>query len=196
MRKIPKQARSRTMVDRILAAGADVLRTDGYAAFTTNRVAAAAGISPGSLYQYFPNKAAIIAEVVERWSAELTDQVAGSFAARVGQEGAEGLRGVIDSVVAALETDPALLRVVMLDLPPTASRTNLLALEKRVQEVAIAYWAGSEPGTHVGTHGVRSWVLVLAVEHLATRWVLDGQPIPREDLIAEMVTLTSAYLEN
>jgi AcrR family transcriptional regulator len=59
-RKQPRQARSSRLVADILEAAARVLARDGAYRFTTARVAEAAGISVGSLYQYFPNKAAIL----------------------------------------------------------------------------------------------------------------------------------------
>ena len=59
-RKSPKQARSAQLVADILTAAAQVLARDGAHRFTTARVAEKAGVSVGSLYQYFPNKAAIL----------------------------------------------------------------------------------------------------------------------------------------
>jgi len=67
-RKTPKQARSAQLVTDILAAAAQVLARDGAQHFTTARVAAKAGVSIGSLYQYFPNKAAILFRLqAEEW---------------------------------------------------------------------------------------------------------------------------------
>ncbi|WP_441235828.1 TetR family transcriptional regulator [Bradyrhizobium sp. 930_D9_N1_4] len=59
-RKHPKQARSSDLVAAILDAAVQVLATEGAQRFTTARVAERAGVSVGSLYQYFPNKAAIL----------------------------------------------------------------------------------------------------------------------------------------
>ena len=60
LRKEPRQTRSVRMVEDIVAAAARVLAKEGAARFTTARVAEAAGVSIGSLYQYFPNKAALL----------------------------------------------------------------------------------------------------------------------------------------
>lgn len=60
LRKQPKQARSNELVSVILEAAVQVLATEGAQRFTTARVAERAGVSIGSLYQYFPNKAAIL----------------------------------------------------------------------------------------------------------------------------------------
>jgi AcrR family transcriptional regulator len=71
-RKQPQQDRSRLMRDRILSASLRVLADEGALGFTTTRVADEAGISVGSLYQYFPNKHALVlaihnADVVKGW---------------------------------------------------------------------------------------------------------------------------------
>ncbi|WP_174513599.1 TetR family transcriptional regulator [Methylocella tundrae] len=65
-RKEPKQGRSRQMRDDILTASIRVLRKEGPLRFTTWRVAEAAGISVGSLYQYFPNKHALVFAIHSR----------------------------------------------------------------------------------------------------------------------------------
>jgi AcrR family transcriptional regulator len=57
---MPKQARSNDLVSAVLDAAVQVLETEGAQRFTTARVAERAGVSVGSLYQYFPNKAAIL----------------------------------------------------------------------------------------------------------------------------------------
>jgi AcrR family transcriptional regulator len=66
MRKRPSQGRSRVTVTSILEAADRILRTDGYAAASTNRVARVAGFSVGSLYQYFRDKQAIVLALIDR----------------------------------------------------------------------------------------------------------------------------------
>jgi AcrR family transcriptional regulator len=65
-RKAPKQARSQATVQAILTAGARVLAQESLAGFNTNRIAEVAGVSVGSLYQYFPNKAALAVALIDQ----------------------------------------------------------------------------------------------------------------------------------
>ena len=68
-RKVPIQKRSRDNVERILKAAAAVLEEEGYDQLKTVTIAERAGASIGSVYQYFPNKHAILTQLVERWLA-------------------------------------------------------------------------------------------------------------------------------
>lgn len=65
-RKKPIQTRSTVTVDAIVEATVRILRQDGWAACTTTRIAALAGVSVGSLYQYFPNRNAIAVEIIRQ----------------------------------------------------------------------------------------------------------------------------------
>ncbi|MEW5686714.1 MAG: TetR/AcrR family transcriptional regulator [Pseudomonadota bacterium] len=66
LRKPPRQARAVAMVETILEASARILEAEGLAAFNTNAVAARAGASIGSLYQYFPGKDALLTALIRR----------------------------------------------------------------------------------------------------------------------------------
>ncbi len=70
LKKEPRQARARATVDAIVAAAAQVLVREGYARSTTNRIANRAGVSIGSLYEYFPGKEAVFAELRRREAAK------------------------------------------------------------------------------------------------------------------------------
>lgn len=65
-RKAPRQTRSRATVEAILTATARVLVQEGFERTTTNRIAQVAGVSVGSLYQYFPNKQALVRALYDR----------------------------------------------------------------------------------------------------------------------------------
>ena len=74
-RKVPGQARSRETVSVILEASARILESVGLRGFNTNAIAARAGVSVGSLYQYFPNKDAIVRALITGFEETLHDAV-------------------------------------------------------------------------------------------------------------------------
>jgi AcrR family transcriptional regulator len=80
-RKQPVQDRSSFMVESILQAATRVLSKESLEGFNTNRVAEVAGISVGSLYQYFPNKAALVAALLAREHASLCADIEACIAA-------------------------------------------------------------------------------------------------------------------
>jgi AcrR family transcriptional regulator len=182
------------MVERIVTAGREVLLRDGYDAFSTNRVADQAGISPGSLYQYFPNKAAIITAVIDRYSDDVADRVAGALTDRLGEFGPQMIRDTAGALLDALAANAALLRVVMEDLPATRNRDRRTALERRVRELLAAYLAARPGSTRSTDHAATAWVLVMAIENLTVRYVLDEPAISREQLLDEVVALCAGYL--
>src|SRR5690242_4040434 len=79
-RKRASQQRSRALVDALIEATARILVRDGFDRASTNRIAAAAGVSVGSLYQYFPSKEALVAAVIERHNRELLQVVRDALA--------------------------------------------------------------------------------------------------------------------
>lgn len=104
-RKIPRQARSRALVDAIIEATARIFERTGPTACTTNAVAEIAGVSIGSLYQYFPNRRALTAALVVREHAQL---IAAFSAAATRQTAAERLTGMIHAAVEYDFARPAL----------------------------------------------------------------------------------------
>jgi AcrR family transcriptional regulator len=71
-----RQARGERRIAQLLEAAGEVFVESGYSATTTNAIAARAGVSPGSLYQYFPNKDAIAAALAESYAAQLDELLA------------------------------------------------------------------------------------------------------------------------
>lgn len=79
VRRRPTQARARDTVARIVGAAREVLATEGADAFNTNHIARRAGVSVGSLYDYFPNKQAIVRHLIEDLAGEETDAILERF---------------------------------------------------------------------------------------------------------------------
>lgn len=192
MRKEPRQERSRQMVERLVVAGRTVLARDGYAGFATNRVADAAGVSPGSLYQYFRDKEELLALILDRYWDEVAGRVAASLADRFEDPPERMVRNTIESLLSALEQDSQLLRVAVQEVPPSRLQDRRQQLRQRIQDLTTAYLSlTGRGGARVST---RAWVIVSAMEGLALRWVLDGQAIGRAELVDELAALAEGYL--
>ncbi len=98
-RRKPRQARAREKVEAILEAARVLLAEQGADAFNTNRIASDAGVGIGTLYEYFPNKQAIIGELIDRLSASETDVVLARLAEVEGQPWPETIRAVVPTVL-------------------------------------------------------------------------------------------------
>jgi len=115
-RKRPQQARSSDLVSAILEAAIQVLAREGAARFTTTRVAERAGVSVGSIYQYFPNKAAILFRLQsDEW--QQTSKMLGDTLRDASCSPLERVRRLVHAFVKS-ECDEAAMRVALSDAAP------------------------------------------------------------------------------
>jgi AcrR family transcriptional regulator len=115
-RKKPQQARSTDLVAAILEAAIQVLSREGAQRFTTTRVAERAGVSVGSVYQYFPNKAAILFRLQSDEWRQTTDMLRATLA-DAARPPLERLRRLVHAFVKS-ECDEAAMRVALADAAP------------------------------------------------------------------------------
>ena len=114
------QDRSRATVEALVEATARILVREGYDRASTNRIAATAGVSIGSLYQYFPSKEALVAAVVERRAQKLSRVGRGAFL-RVASRPIEiAVREIVAAGIDAHRVDPKLHRVLNEEVPRVA----------------------------------------------------------------------------
>ena len=127
-RKQPRQARSRALVEAILDATERVLAQEGSEATTTTRVAEVAGVSVGSLYQYFPSRDALLAAVIER-RVERDEQ---EFLAHLGTLGDASLATVLRAgarwLVEVYRREPELYRTMVEEMERVAREPRVQAL--------------------------------------------------------------------
>jgi AcrR family transcriptional regulator len=115
-RKQPQQARSAELVATILEAAVQVLAKEGAQRFTTARVAEKAGVSIGSLYQYFPNKAAILFRLQsDEWRQ--TSELLRGILENAGQPPLMRLRTLVHAFIRS-ECEEAAMRVALNDAVP------------------------------------------------------------------------------
>jgi len=195
-RKKPKQERSAATVDAILGATARVLARDGYDHLSTNKVALQAGVSIGSLYQYFPNKEALVAALVDRHREDLM----GIFFARMREVAdapvAVAARVLVRALVEAHAADPKLHRTLHEQVPRVGRLAHLLEdLEVHAAGAVRAYLATHEHELAVRDLDTATFVIVHAVESITHASVLSRpKGIPIERFIDEATDLVVAYL--
>jgi AcrR family transcriptional regulator len=196
-RKLPKQARSETTVEAILEAAAQVFERQGYAAGTTNRIAARAGVSIGSLYQYFPNKDAILVALVYRHLAEST-AVLGPHLERLsrGAHFDDVLPDIVNAMVVLHALAPGLHRVLFEEtqLPPTL-RAELDGVEDQFVDLTADALAADPHSRPTHPH-LSARIVISAIEGLTHRLVLRPPPgVTPEAIAGEITALVRAYVQ-
>src|SRR5690349_12670899 len=111
-RKHASQKRSHATIDALIEATARILVRDGFDKASTNRIACEAGVSVGSLYQYYPGKEALVAAVIERHNRDLMKLVREAVADVAAQPIDIGLRKLVAAAIEAHRLDPRLHRVL------------------------------------------------------------------------------------
>lgn len=196
-RRTPTQQRARDTVDVILEAAAQVFAERGYAAGTSNRIAARAGVSVGSFYQYFPNKDAVLVALVERHleaGMRAVEQLLETAAAEPGDLEAT-LRSFVSAMLALHEREPDLHRVLFEEAPhPAELHECVLRAEERLAHI----WRSilrELPRLRVRDSDTAAHLLVQLTEALTHRFVLHGlHELPSNAFIEEVVTLLKRYL--
>ena len=194
VRKRPSQARSQLTVEVILDAAAQVFEAHGYGAGTTNRIAQRAGVSIGSVYEYFPNKDAIVVALAERELArerqEILDLLEGS-----GDEGLAGvLRQFVETIVGFHARSPGLHRILFdeAEHPPEA-HACVLRFEESLAHTLERVLRRRRLG--VGDADLAAHIVVQTTESLAHRFVLRGiHGLDQDTFVAEVTRLLASYL--
>ena len=201
-RKAPRQQRAHETRARILDAARRVFAEHGYAAGTTNRIAEAAGLSIGSLYQYFPNKDAILVELVDQHIDAGTDAVL----AALGTAGDRSpdptgvplhrlIATAVEAMVALHGTDRGLHRVLFEEAPrPPDQLARLRALERDLTARVAAVLA-HHPEVTARDPVVAARLAIDAVESLVHRIATDADSGIADDVLtAEITRMVAAYL--
>lgn len=194
-RRKPSQRRSQATVTAILDAAARVFEARGFEAGTTNHVAELAGVSIGSLYEYFPNKDAMVVALVER---ELERERARLLAllapAATPAELAGQLHAFVETVVELHARRPALHRILFdqADHPP-AAHACVLRFEEALAHALAASLRSAAPA--LADPDLTAHLIVQTTESLAHRFVLRGiHDLDRAGFVSELTRLLAGYV--
>ena len=179
-RKLASQERSRSTVDALLEATARVLVKEGYDRASTNRIAEVAGVSIGSLYQYFPSKEALVAAVIDRHTQQVS-QVTRNALVKVAARPIEvAAREFVSVAIDAHRVNPKLHGVLSEQIPRVGRLENIEANVREGYALVRGYLEAHRDEIDVADLDLAAFVLVTAVEALTHAAVLR-----RPDILAD-----------
>ena len=192
-RRIPRQSRSRATVDAILEAAARVLEQDGYERANVNRVAALAGVSVGSLYQYFPTKQALAAGVARQLSARMLETF-GHDLADLGQLAPhQAIPRVVERAIEAFRLAPRLRRVLRDEVLAAGQVFDTPDFDATLRGAIAAYLQVHGDQVRPTDLHLAARLVMTAVQGVAEAWA--GQPdVDSSALAAETADLVARYL--
>jgi AcrR family transcriptional regulator len=197
MRRKPRQARSQERVNRILDVAEELFASQGYVLTTTNEIAAQAQVAIGSLYQFFPDKSAILKALALRYTEVLHQQLTTM------EEAEPATLPLIDYVDRLIDTTEQFFiqnpgyHAIFMEIQETTP--ELIAIEEAADAKLIRDWAGwldkRYPGLATEDYAAISFVLVKAIGTLL--WLSHSKENPfRLRLIAETKRLILSYLQS
>ena len=199
MRRKPKQARSQARVNRILAAAEQLFIAEGYDATTTNAIAAHAGVSIGSLYQFFPDKAAIVQALAVRYTELLhqrysrvdTDEIAAlslsTYVDRMIDTADQFFKDYPGYHAIFMETQGAIPELAEIDAAGDIRLIQKLAMHLSLRD--------SDSGLAAGDYEAIAFAIVKAIGNLL--WLsLSQEPVFQQRLVAEAKRLAFNYLQS
>ena len=198
-RKNASQQRSRATVDALVEATARILVREGFDKASTNRIAEVAGVSVGSLYQYFPNKEALVAAVIDRHQQKIMQTVRGELAGALNQPLEQAVRMLIAAAVKAHRVDPRLHRVLAEQIPRVGKLENVETFSRENFELFRSYLDGHRDELRVDDLELASFICVTSIEALTHNAVLHHSKTlsseAMEALIDEGTRLVVGYLK-
>jgi AcrR family transcriptional regulator len=196
-RKSASQKRSRLTVEAILDATARILIRDGFDKASTNRIATVAGVSVGSLYQYFPGKEAIVAALIERHNQEVMQAVQGELAEAVNLPMEQAVRKLVAVAVRAHRIDPKLHRVLAEQIPRVGRLEKAETFNRQNHALFAAFLERHRDEIRAVDLGLAAFVCVTSIEALTHTAVLHHKVVSDEAmraLIEEATHLIVGYL--
>ncbi|RWM05475.1 MAG: TetR/AcrR family transcriptional regulator [Mesorhizobium sp.] len=198
-RKNASQDRSRATVDALVDATARILVRDGFDRASTNRIAEEAGVSIGSLYQYYPSKEALVAAVIDRHNHDIMRVVRRVFAEVASQPVERAVRRLVAVAIEAHRIDPKLHRVLAEQIPRTGRLENVEAFNREAHALFKSYLESHSDELHAADLGLAAFVCVTSIEALAHAAVLHSSEKlsnkAAETLIDEATRLVVGYLK-
>jgi AcrR family transcriptional regulator len=197
-RRRPRQQRAQATLEAILEAAAGLIARDGYPGLTTNKVAERAGVSIGSLYQYFPNKEAILVALLERHMSAIAPVIEESMRELADPKVPfpDAVRRLLLRLLDRHRDHPRLQRALTEEVPHPRHIRALQRQRDQEYTTRAAEIMRSRPDVHVRHVDAAAHVLVQTISALS-RWLAHEPPddVDRQACLEEVVRLLTAFAE-
>ena len=187
-RKLPQQERSQVTVDAILTATAHILLRDGYDTASTNRIAERAGVSIGSLYQYFPNKEALVAALIERRIQKTISVIELKLQALSDAPLEVALHELVKAVILAHAVEPELNKVFMEQIPRVGQLQRVTDVEKYITSLIRAYLEDKQEQIRPTNLDLAAFVVARTIEALIHAAVTESPSLLIDGQLEQEIT--------
>lgn len=198
-RKSATQERSRATVDALVEATARILVAEGFDKASTNRIAEVAGVSVGSLYQYFPGKEALVAAVIARHQQAVMRTVRAELADILALPVEAAMRKLVAVAVRAHRVEPALHRVLAEQIPRVGMLEDVETFSRENFTLFRTYLERHRDELRIRDLELAAFVCVTAIEALTHNAVLHRPEMLSDDameaLVDEGARLVTGYLK-
>jgi AcrR family transcriptional regulator len=193
-RKSPHQDRAKATVDAILTATARVLVSVGYDRTSTNRVAEAAGVSIGSLYQYFPSKEALVMALVDRHIAAMIAVFDKTVAMIIDAPLPVAARELVRAMMHAHNLEPKLHKIFAEQIPRVGGLQRISAVQKHVADRLRPHFEARRSEIRPKNLELAIFILVELVESVAHAAMHGDISFDLDELSDEVTTVVLGYL--
>jgi len=193
-RKSATQERSRATVDALVEATARILVSDGFDKASTNRIAEVAGVSVGSLYQYFPSKEALVIAVAERHHRDIMQIVGRALADVDSVPVEEAVRRLVAVAIEAHRVDPDLHRVLAEQIPRTGRLEDLDPVNREAQVMFRAYLEARKDELQLEDVELATFVCATSIEALAHNAVLHHAELSSKGAVSALIDEASRMI--
>jgi AcrR family transcriptional regulator len=193
-RKCPRQARSAVTVEAIFEATIQVLLSAGPTRLNTTRIAERAGVSVGTLYQYFPNKQALLLAVLERYLTKLMDVLEAACIERRGATAEVMTAAAVKAYLQVKAKQPEASRALYLIAIELDSRGLVEAAIKRAEQAIAAMLATARDGRFCDPRAVAR--MLFAAIHGTVRMFYEREisPAIRRDVERQLTVMCCSYV--
>ncbi len=178
------------MVAAIVEAATRILVADGFEGMNVNRVAELAGVSVGSLYQYFPSKEAVVGAVANKLGDDTAQLVADRIGELEGTAPADAIRGAISCVLDAYRINPPLRRVIREQVPEVVPHFATPEVDEQVRAAIASYLNSHRDHLRPANLELAMQIVFTTVEAVCDSTTESN----RDDVLEELTAMLERYL--